>query len=62
MLRLPFIAGTTESDHSLRSRDIGEAMCRITWTPVRIIMAPQTRGERFGGGSRVVKMKKERIW
>lgn len=45
MLRLPFMAGTTESDHSLRSRDIGEAVCRITWTPVGfIIMARQTRG------------------
>lgn len=33
MLRLPFTAGTTESDQSLRSGDIGEAVCRITWTP-----------------------------
>lgn len=33
MLRLPFMAGTTASDHSLRSRDIGEAVCKIMWTP-----------------------------
>lgn len=33
MLRLPFMAGTTVSDHSLRSKDTGEAVCRIMWTP-----------------------------
>lgn len=33
ILRLPFIAGTTASDHSLKSRDIGEAVCRIMLTP-----------------------------
>lgn len=54
------MAGTTESDHSLRSGDIGEAVCRITWTPVGFIMARQTRGERRGG-ARVVKLKKEKI-
>lgn len=47
MLRLPCMAGTTASDHSLRSRDIGEAVCRIMWTPgVLYVWLCQTREGR----------------
>lgn len=44
------MAGTTESDHPLRSRDIGEAVCRITWTPVDFVLwLVRRRGKRIGG-------------
>lgn len=57
------MAGTTLSDHSLRSRDIGEAVCRITWTPVGFIHGSSDERRKLrGGGARVVKMKKEKIW
>lgn len=32
------MAGTTDSDHSLRSRDIGEAVCSIKWTPGGVLL------------------------
>lgn len=44
------MAGTTASDHSLRSRDIGEAVCRITWTPVGFYYgSSDERGRKLRG-------------
>lgn len=48
------MAGTTLSDHSLRSREIGEAVCRIMWAPVRFIYgSSDERRRKLGGGGSV---------